>query len=85
MVWQDIVISIANLLFAYSLVYQVWRGYKKKKGFISLQTSLLTAIGLLALTIAFFTLGLYLSTVTSAFSGTMWLLLFIQGLIYEKA
>jgi len=85
MVWQDIVIAIANILFGYSLIYQVYLGFKKRKGFLALQTSFFTTIGLFAIAIAFFSLQLYISTITSLFNGTMWLILFIQRLIYKKA
>jgi len=85
MVWQDIVISIANILFGYSLIYQVYYGFKKRKGFLSLQTSFLTTIGLYALAFCFLTLNLVMSSVLSTFNGTMWFLLFIQRIIYKKA
>jgi len=85
MVWQDIVIAVANILFGYSLAYQVYRGFKEKKGFLSVQASLITTIGLYALTFAYFTLNLYLSTIITFFNGTMWFLLFIQRLTYVKA
>jgi hypothetical protein len=84
MVWQDIVIAIANVLFGYSLAYQVWRGFKDKKGYLTLQASVLTAVGLYALAISFFTLGLFVSTIVSTFNGTMWLILFIQRILYGK-
>ena len=85
MIWQDMVIAIASVLFGYSLTYQVYGGFRERKGFLTLQTSLLTTIGLYALTFAFFTLNLFVSTIVSTFNGTMWLLLFIRGLIYKKA
>lgn len=85
MVWQDIVIAAANVLFGYSLAYQVYKGFKAKKGFLTVQASLLTTIGLYALAFSFLTLGLYISTLVSAFNGTMWLLLLVQRLIYGQA
>ncbi|MBU1203473.1 MAG: hypothetical protein KKG60_00185 [Nanoarchaeota archaeon] len=63
--WQDVVIAIANILFGYSLVYQVRKGFKEKKGFLSIQASLLTTIGLYAVAICFFTLNLYYSGLIS--------------------
>ena len=84
MIWQDIIIAIANILFGYSLAYQIYVGFKEKKGFLSLQTSLLTAIGLYALAFAYLTLGLIISMIIAAFNATMWLLLLIQRLIYKK-
>ena len=83
MVWQDIIIASANVLFGYSLAFQVWKGFKDKKGYLALQASFLTMIGLYAMTFTFFTLGLFVSSVVAFFNGTMWLLLFIQGLIYK--
>ena len=85
MIWQDIVIAIANDLFGYSLAYQVYIGFKEKKGPIALQTSLLTAVGLYAVSVSFLTLKLYFSTIVSMFTATMWLFLLIQGIIYKKA
>ena len=32
--WQDWVISIANLLLIYSIIPQVYQGFKRKKGFL---------------------------------------------------
>jgi len=84
MVWQDIIVAIASILFGYSLLYQVYKGYKEKKGFLSIQTSLLTSIGLYALAFVYFTLGLFISTSITTFNGTMWLLLFIQRIIYKR-
>lgn len=83
MVWQDVIIAIANVLFGYSLVFQVWKGYRDKKGYLALQSSFLTMIGLYALAFSFYTLSLIVSTVVSAFNGTMWLILFIQGIMYQ--
>lgn len=84
MVWQDILIALANVLFGYSLAFQVLKGFKDKKGYLALQASFLTTIGLYAMTLSFFTLGLFVSTIVAFFNGTMWLLLFIQGLIYRE-
>jgi len=85
MIWQDIVISIANILFGYSLVYQVYLGFKERKGFLAIQTSSLTTIGLYALAFSFYTLGLFISSVVSFFNGTMWFLLLLQRIIYKGA
>jgi len=85
MVWQDIVVALANVLFGYSLIWQVYLGFRDKKGALSIQTSLLTAIGLFALAISFFSLNLILSTIIAVFNGTMWLFLLVQRLIYKKA
>jgi len=85
MLWQDIVISIANLMFTYSLIHQVYHGFKKKKGFLTLTASGLTSLGLFALSIAFFTLSLYLSTIISVINALLWLVLFVQRLVFKEA
>jgi len=85
MIWQDIVIAIANLMFTFSLFSQVYHGFKKKKGFIILRTSGLTSIGLYAIAIAFFTLSLYFSTIIASINATLWVTLFVQRIIYPKA
>jgi len=82
MTWQDIVISSANILFSYSLIFQAYHGFKKKKGFLTIQTSLLTTIGLYAITCAFFSLNLFFSAISSFFSGTLWFILFWQKVVY---
>lgn len=84
MVWQDVVIGFANILFGYSLAFQIYRGFKDKKGYLALRAAFLTATGLFAMTLAFFTLDLFISTIVSFFNGAMWLILFIQGVIYKK-
>ncbi len=83
MVWQDIVIAFANILFGYSLAFQVWKGFKDKRGYLTLQTSFLTTIGLYALAFSFLTLNLIVSTIVATLNGTLWLILFIQGLLYK--
>ena len=83
--WQDIVVAIANILFGYSLIYQVYRGFKEKKGFITIPTSLCTTIGMFSMTLVYLSFNLYISTIMGLFNATMWLLLFIQRIIYRKA
>ncbi len=84
MIWQDILIAIANLMFTYSIAYQVYYGYKKKKGLLTLTASILTFTGLYTIAIAFFTLSLFFSGLISTVNGTLWFMLFIQRIIYKK-
>ncbi|MBC8435032.1 hypothetical protein H8D91_00845 [archaeon] len=85
MVWQDIIISIANLLFTFSLFSQAYHGFKRKRGFIILRTSGLTSIGLYAISFSFFSLSLFYSAIISGINATLWATLFFQRIIYEKA
>lgn len=82
--WQDIVISTANILFSISLVNQVYYGFKEKNGPIKILTSVPTFIGLYAISFVYWTMELYTSAVISVIIGTLWLVLFIQRLMYEK-
>jgi len=83
MIWQDLVISIVNIVFSISLVPQVIHGFKEKKALITFATSIPTFLGLYVLAFTFFTLDLYYSSILSFLTATLWLVLFIQGLIYE--
>ena len=85
MVWQDIVIFTIMILFSYALVPQVYLGFKKKKGFVNLQTSLITFIGMYILSFIYFTLNLYFSAIIGIVTGTLWFILFLQRIIYVKA
>ena len=83
MVWQDTVIFIVNIFFAYALIPQVWKGFKDKQGHIAFQTGLLNTILVYIMAITFFTLNLFFSGIISIFNGTIWLILFIQSIIYK--
>jgi len=82
--WQDIAITTIMILFAYALVPQIARGFKLKKRLVSIQTSLITFLGMYVLSYIYLTLKLNFSTIVSLITGTLWLILFIQGIIYKK-
>lgn len=84
MIWQDIVITCASILFSVSLIPQVYSGFKEKIGPIKFQTSIPTFIGLYVVSFVYYTLSLYFSSVITFITGTVWLILFIQRLIYKK-
>ena len=85
MVWQDIVISIVNIVFTIALVPQVYDGFKLKKGFVTSATSVPTFIGLYVMAITFYTLQLYYSSIVTVVAGLIWTILYIQRVIYKKA
>ena len=84
MVWQDIVIGVASIIFAISLVPQIYYGFQKKKGLIALTTSIPTVIGIYVIAFAFYTLSLFFSAVISLITGTLWFILFVQKLKYKE-
>lgn len=83
MIWQDIVITIATIIFSIALIPQVHYGFKHKIGTIKLATSGPTFAGLYVMSFTFWTLDLYLSTIINFTTATLWLLLFLQKLIYK--
>jgi len=84
MVWQDYVFTFATILFGYALIPQIYHGFKHKKKTITLQTSIITVFGLLAVAVTFYTLDLIISSIVNIFIAILWFILFIQGIIYGK-
>lgn len=84
MIWQDIVLTIASIVFSVALIPQIYYGFKNKAGTIKFQTSIPTFVGLYAISFTYYTLLLYFATITSFVAGTLWFILFIQRLIYSK-
>jgi hypothetical protein len=83
MAWQDIVITVTIILFAYALVPQVIKGFKRKKQDVVLQTSIITSLGMYVLTFTYLTLGLKFSTITAGLTGTLWAVIAIQRMVYR--
>ena len=83
MTWQDAVITTASILFSLSLLPQIYFGFKEKQGPIKFQTSIPTFIGMYAVAVAFWSLSLRYSAVMSIITGTLWLVLFIQRIVYK--
>lgn len=84
MIWQDLIITIGNILVGYALIPQVYKGFKEKKAHIAIQTGIITTIGLYAIGISLLTLNLFFSGAVTSFNATMWLILFIQSIKYKK-
>jgi len=85
MVWQDIVITIASIVFSVALVPQVIAGFKDRKGFVTLAASIPTTLGLYVLSFTYLSLNLSYSAVTAFLTGTLWWVLFMQRLVFKKA
>jgi len=82
MVWQDIAITIATIVFSCALIPQVYKGFKEKRGVIALQTALLTTLGLYTIAISFAALNLMFSALANTINGTLWAILLLQGVIW---
>jgi len=81
--WQDIIITIMMIAFSYALLPQVYYGFKQKKSTINIQTSLITFLGMYVLAFIYSTLNLTFSTIIALITGSLWMLLFIQRIIYK--
>ena len=84
MAWQDIVITIVIIFFSYALVPQIIKGFKEKRKLIVFQTTLITSVGLFIISITYLTMNLFFSTIMAFITGTLWTILFIQGIIYKN-
>jgi len=84
MVWPDIVLTLANLIFTYALIPQVYEGFKTKRGAIVLQTCILSSLGLFTSCIAFFSLGLNFSGIICNINAILWTTLTFQRLIFKE-
>jgi len=73
MVWQDIVVAVAGLVFAPSLAVSI-----VKKAKYPLLTSLPTAIALTGITVVYFSYNLYLSVVTTSLTALCWFILALR-------
>lgn len=85
MAWQDFLIFSANFIFAYSLLHQVLHGFKEKKGYLTLSTASLSALGLYTIGFALFTLQLYFSALMTILNAVLWSILFAQSIFYKEA
>lgn len=85
MIWPDLAIALANILFSYSIVNQIIQGFKHKKGFIHFGTAILTVFGAFVMTISLLYLGLIFSALVNLLNALLWSILTIQRIIYQKA
>lgn len=77
--WQDKVIMIVNFSFGIMIIPMIIDSFNGNH--ISIYTTIPTMMGLYILSYCFFTLKMYLSVLSTLFSGTFWLILFLSGVI----
>ena len=73
MFWQDWVFTIGNWVFILALLPSVWSKSKP-----ALLTSLSTCVVLLTFALAFATMGLFLTALSTVVSSLVWGILFFQ-------
>src|SRR3989442_1498229 len=79
----DLALSGISIMFSVALVPGIIENYRNKRGW-SLQSTTMTASGLLSMSAIFLFIGLPLAGLTSILSGSLWVVLAIQSVIYAK-
>lgn len=82
--WQDITITLCNVIFTFALIPQVYEGFKTKTGHIKIQTALPYSLALGVMAFALYTLKLPFSSAITFIAGMLWGLLGIQTIRYRK-
>jgi len=82
--WQDILLTGLNIMFSFALVPQIIHNFKTKKKNIAISTGLVSSLGMYAVSFIYFTLNLYATTIVGIVSGTLWLTLLIQSIVYRN-
>jgi len=81
---QDIILAVVAIALGYALIPQIIYGYRTKKGLISINTGVITSLGLYVLSVTFLTLDLIFSGVMNFIVASLWLTLLIQRIKYGK-
>ncbi|MCH8519306.1 MAG: hypothetical protein LAT82_00960 [Nanoarchaeota archaeon] len=81
MIWQDIVIALANTIFIFSLSEQIYEILKLKVSTLSLINTFTLGVGLSAISFAMFTLDLYFSSIVTGLNALLW---FVIGFLTIK-
>lgn len=75
MIWQDYIISIVGFSFGIMLIPMVRDSLVGRT--VNIYSAGLTTLGLYVISCCFFTLDLWISTISNLFSGSVWFILFI--------
>tara|TARA_Y100000310_G_scaffold316947_1_gene369257 strand:- start:10899 stop:11162 length:264 start_codon:yes stop_codon:yes gene_type:complete len=84
MVWQDIIVSLTNLIFIYAMLPQIIYGFKTKKGLISIQFSGLNILAMIGLIFVYASFDLPFSIILTIILIILWIILLFQRLKYKK-
>ena len=84
MIWQDVVIALANTIFIFSLSEQAYEIIKNKASSLSLINSTILGLGLSAISFSMFTLDLFFSSTVTALNALLWFIITYLTLKYKK-
>ena len=77
--WQDIVLAVGSLIFAFALLPSVFSKHKP-----AVWTSLLTASVMAVFSVTYASLSLWYTASTSTLATTLWFVLAIQKILQTK-
>ena len=80
---QDYILGIVGWVFLFALIPQIIKGFKVKRGLVTIPTSLLTGIGMLVISIAHFTLNLWFTAISEFSLAIAWFILLYQTVKYK--
>ncbi|MFP4402383.1 MAG: hypothetical protein ACLFPL_04070 [Candidatus Nanoarchaeia archaeon] len=83
MIWQDVVIALANTIFIFSLSEQAYEIIKHKISTMSLINTFTLGVGLSAISFSMFTLDLYFSSVVTGLNALLWFIIGVLTLKYQ--
>ena len=83
MLWQDILLTFASILFTYSVIPQVCYNYKNKICKIENKFLIITILAELLVCVCFMSMGLYMSGTFCALQMVLWGVIIYQKYLYE--
>ena len=84
MIWQDVVLLIVSMFFAYALIPQIIMNYKIKIVNISWTFVFTSTVGLAVMGSTLLTLGLVMTPIINFISTFLWTIVLIQKIKYGK-
>jgi hypothetical protein len=77
---QDFIMGGLSIFMSYALIPQVVKGFKEKKGPVTIQTSFINALAVVGYVVCGFTMGLRVVPFVWATCAVLWLILLLQRL-----
>lgn len=84
MIWQDIILTIIIIAFAYCLIPQLFYAKRNKRVGISYQTLWITSMGLYITVPCYVTNNMLFGGITSFITASLWLILLLMKMRYKK-
>jgi len=84
MTWQDTTLTITVFALSYALLPQIIKAFKEKKPLVSIQTAIITSLGMMTIGATYLTLNLIFSSIMNFTAGILWTIILIQSLIYKN-